>query len=490
MLSGWNMALLSQGRYRSAAAAILIISSLALIYHLSPPSIAQWRHLKSPEIVAKEGVLDETIHSIGELAHTFVQNPLASSQFGEMGKRLKVMRGWLSTQNEISPQLTVVQRNGLSSDIESTFSAAFPFLQNPSDSSAQKPLEALRRRFVSGSKGIVIPTGKGTFRFACHLVRNLRDVLSSELPIQIFYAGEDDLPEEYRRVITGLGAHIRTVDITTVLDDATLQLATGGWAIKAFAALASTFEQVILMDADAVFLQKPETIFSHHDGYQATGSLLFHDRLLWQGAFKERHEWWEAQVKGHIPSATLNKSKVYNDGYAEECDSGVVALDKARLPILTGLLHTCWQNTLAVREPWTYRQGYGDKESWWFGLELSGANYTFEEHYGSILGEKREEGSGKTKVCSFTIAHLDQRDRLLWYNGSLLKNKAVNKLEFQVPTHWMVDAVWEKGATKPDISCMRGGTAREVTAQEREVLVASVKATKKIDERIKHLVDL
>lgn len=43
------------------------------------------------------------------------------------------------------------------------------------------------------------------------------------------------------------------------------------------------------------------------------------------------------------------------------------------------------------------------------------------------------------------------------------------------------------GATKPGVSCMRDGTALEVTAQEREILTASVEAAKKIGEHIKHL---
>ncbi|MCJ1396036.1 hypothetical protein MMC18_008923 [Xylographa bjoerkii] len=257
--------------------------------------------------------------------------------------------------------------------------SCLPFLHNPADPPDWKPLHDLRQRFVPGSKGIVIPTGKGTFRFACHLISTLRDVLKSELPIQIMHAGEDDLPADHRHVITQLGSRIETLDVTTVLDDKTLQLPKGGWAIKAFAALASSFEQVILMDADAVFLQKPEVILNDHPGYQATGSLLFHDRLLWQGAFPERHQWWEHQMAGHKPSVTLNKSKVYNEGYAEEGDSGVVVLHKGRLPIFMGLLHICWQNTLAVRDAFTYHMGYGDKESWWFGLELSGANYTMED---------------------------------------------------------------------------------------------------------------
>jgi hypothetical protein len=37
--------------------------------------------------------------------------------------------------------------------------------------------------------------------------------------------------------------------------------------------------------------------------------------------------------------APLSKSKVYNEGYAEEGDSGLIAMDKSRLAVFIGLLH-------------------------------------------------------------------------------------------------------------------------------------------------------
>lgn len=54
--------------------------------------------------------------------------------------------------------------------------------------------------------------------------------------------------------------------------------------------------------------------------------------------------------------------------------------------------------------------GYGDKESW-FGLELSRVPFTFENHYGRIVGSKSEV-QGVRKVCGFTIAHTDEADKL------------------------------------------------------------------------------
>ena len=102
----------------------------------------------------------------------------------------------------------------------------------------------------------------------------------------------------------------------------------------------------------------------------------------------------------------------------------------------------------------TYRITYGVKESWWFGSGLSGVPFAFENHYSSIVGWlKARDG-----VCGFN-------DKLLRYNGSLVKNKAADATTFEVPTHWMMDATWEKSGSKPEISCIVGGQARLLTPE-------------------------
>ena len=430
----------------------------------------------------KDPALNELLHSISTTSEYFVDYPLPPSEFGKMGKRLQVLRDWIAASE--NNQMRAEQAEFFRERVDKTAISLFPFLRDPNQASVTS-LSHLRQRFELGTRGIVIPTGQGTFRYACHLIGNLRDTLGSKLPIEIVYAGDSDLPSEYRDFITQLSSNITTMDITQVFDDTALDLQHGGWAIKTFAALASRFEQVLLLDADVVFLQAPEAILDHHSGYRKTGALLFHDRLLWQGAFKERHEWWEKQLEHQPPSQALSKSLVYNEGYAEECDAGLVVLDKSKVYLLLGLLHACWQNTKMVREAWTYTMGYGDKESWWFGLELSGAEYTFEDHYGSMLGTLNDDGS---RVCSFTIAHVDEHDKLIWYNGSLLKNKLVNATAFEIPTHWMLDGIWEKGGSKPEISCMKEAKIRETSEEERKIIGNSIDRAREIDERIHGLV--
>lgn len=425
------------------------------------------------------GTKSTTGLAIDPIARYFINYPLEGPtyghKFGELGQRVQILTQWV-LQLEEDPKDISLRRA-----VEEVTLSTFPFLRRPSDPDNPAPLSSLRESIVPGSHGIVIPVGVHDFRYACHLILTLRKVLHSTLPIQIAYAGEDDLPLAKRDLLQTLEPTIEFVDVTWVLDNKNMQLEKG-WAIKPFAVLASTFEQVILLDADSVFLQPPESLL-FHTGFQETGTLLFHDRLLWQHSFQERHKWWKQEMKHQEPSNALKSSLVWSEDYAEEADSGVVLWDKSRLPVFMALLHVCWQNMKPVREETTYKMTYGDKESWWFGLELCDVPHFFEKHYGAVLGENRLRHN-KEDVCGFTIAHVDEKEKLIWYNGSLLKNKAIDNTTFLIPSHWMIDATWEKGATKADMSCMTGGMAQSLTNDEMDILRRSIVVAKEADSRI------
>lgn len=406
-------------------------------------------------------------------------------KFGELGRRCRILRDWLFYAEKTDP----TTRDVLLAAVERVALPQFPFLQNPlRHLPSERPIGDLRASFEPGSAGIVIPTSSKTLRFAAHLIGSLRSVLGSTLPIQVVYAGDPDLgpqSREYLFTLAGQGPPIEFLNILTVFDDTTLKLQKGGWAIKAFAALASRFERVILADADAVFFQPPEVLLEH-DAFLRSGSLLFHDRLLWKHLFADRHAWWRDQIRR--PSPAMNASRVWMEDYAEEGDSGLVVVDKSRIDVLVGLLHVCWQNTHAVREEVTYRITHGDKESWWMGMELAGAAYEFSQHYGGIVGWADTSGEDQPKVCSFVIAHVDAKDQLLWWNGSLLRNKGVEEMKnvYAVPTSWMIDAEWRKGATKQDMSCMVGGELRNLTSGQIHTLERSIELAKHIDAIVLH----
>jgi len=94
------------------------------------------------------------------------------------------------------------------------------------------------------------------------------------------------LPWEYRETLesissnTSAGGTIRVVDINNFFPDPEgVMNMPGGWALRPFAILASSFKKVILTDADTVFLQDPALLLEE-PGFQDTGALFYHDRVL------------------------------------------------------------------------------------------------------------------------------------------------------------------------------------------------------------------
>ncbi|TDZ74624.1 Alpha-1,3-mannosyltransferase MNN1 [Colletotrichum trifolii] len=418
--------------------------------------------------------------SIVEQAKILIQDPIRppyKDRFYDLGQRVMAAREWVKF---IDNAPRSAHTRVLAETVEAAIASCFPFIQNsPKHPNSKNPFSDLRSSFVPGSRGLVIPTGKGTMRYATHLIGSLQEILHSNMTIQIVYAGDEDLPPAEREKLHSRFKDVLFLDIFSVIDDTTLQLVKGGWAIKAFAALYAPFEEVLLSDADSVFVQVPESLFLD-PSYATTGALLFHDRLIWQHAYAERHDWYKSQI--HEPSAALNKSLVWTEDYAEEGDSGVVVVDKSRLDVLMGLLHVAWQNTYEVREEVTYKLTYGDKETWWLGLELSAASYAFEKHYGAMIGwfkEKVDEAA--QRICSFVIGHVDVRDELIWYNGGLLKNKKLDPNEFGLPTHTLVGGTWEKGADRTQMSCMVGPNVKPLSRDMEWILNSSITLAQELD---------
>ncbi len=121
----------------------------------------------------------------------------------------------------------------------------------------------------SHKTGIVLTVGKGNFVLAAHCIQTLRTVVNSTLPIEVFYAGDDDLPEAKREEIKA--PLLETINVLDQFNETIAGLRNSGYAMKPFAALASSFERVILIDADTIFIQRPDTYFDEHAGLKETG---------------------------------------------------------------------------------------------------------------------------------------------------------------------------------------------------------------------------
>ncbi|KAL9634882.1 MAG: hypothetical protein Q9204_002828 [Flavoplaca sp. TL-2023a] len=449
-------------------------------------------HPQHPIAPTAPNGIEALLSSTAKSTEYFVNVAIQPSEFSQLGGRLQVLSTWLSARETLSSLMSSSQLTSLDSHIERTIISLFPFIRHPKQPKNAQPFNTLRKSFGEGSSGIVIVGHKSNLRHILHAIQNIRTVLNSSLPIQVAHAGDRAFPPSLRRLISNTAPNVTTINIPTLLDPkpTNLERPDAAPALRPFAALASSFEQVILIDPKTIFLQPPTAVLENHSAYRATGALFFHDHLYGKGDSKERHEFWQGLMKYHPHSQSLRSSRVYNEGYTEESDGGVVVLDKSRTNVMLGLLHTCWQNSKRVRRDYTYKYGNGDRDSWWLGFELAGVPYSWESRYGGTLGWLHKRTGKPDRVCGNMNLHLDEQDRPLWFSGGLMENSneggiggAPGTGSYKMPTHWMVDGVFQKMSDEKGRDCMWGDTIHNVGVEEAMVLEESIEAAGRAVEK-------
>ncbi|GAA5934507.1 hypothetical protein JCM10213_002000 [Rhodosporidiobolus nylandii] len=345
-----------------------------------------------------------------------------------------------STLNETFPRLNESTKALYSRSIghhhQQLLQALYPFINKSPQ--ITRSLAGLRREYTI-PRGIIVPVGNDQFIYAVHLLATLKHVHRTTLPIHVVYAGGDDLIPEKRAALRSISPDIDTVDILNFFDESYVGIHHGGWAIKAFAMLASPFRETIIADADAVFVQNPEVMFDD-PGYNRTGTLFFRDREIFPGD-GQVHEWWRGVMKNRTPSEQMSRSRWWTDmASREEMESGVLVVNKNIDTVVYGLLFTAYLNTKVVREEVTYKNTYGDKESFWMAFELAQLPYHLDREYAGIIGQLTHPDTKSTSIDSFIqsdhLFHLDHRGKPLWWNGSLFQEKRVKDRGYLIATHW------------------------------------------------------
>ncbi|KAJ3020892.1 hypothetical protein HKX48_009574 [Thoreauomyces humboldtii] len=313
----------------------------------------------------------------------------------------------------------------------------YPFINSPR---GRFPSARSLLRTYAG-RGIVMTTGDAHARFAINTIRMIHS-LGCSLPIQIFYADDRDLTVENQRTLSAL-PYVELVDVSKLLDIAAAfrgePLVHLGWAMKPFAMLASRFNEIILLDADILFLQNPEVMF-RYQLYRDTGSLLFMDRTLWAGG--RLNEYLEELMEGEpLSEYYYTHGRAGRTLSAHEGESGVIVFDKQRN--FHVLLLACKMNSGPYQQD-MYSVLHGDKESYWMAHEMVGLPYSWAPGAGGALGflEDHPQHHSIVKVCG-QLYHPDPDFRPLWANGGMLTNKRSPKgekgegiLNF---THWATD---------------------------------------------------
>lgn len=170
-----------------------------------------------------------------------------------------------------------------------------------------------------------------------HLITSIRTLrhLGCALPIEVMYFGDEDLCQKSREELELL-ANVITRDMSFMIRNSNFEL--GGWDLKPFALLLSSFREAILIDADAYFMRNPACLFVE-PSYLRTGALFFIDRFITPK--RDKRVWLQELLPKPI-STLMKRNRLWTGESGHMQESGVVVVDKWRH--LMALLLVCTLN--------------------------------------------------------------------------------------------------------------------------------------------------
>ena len=319
----------------------VILIGLVSVFYRAPPGTSLFRGsthwtLEHPTAEA---------HNVEHRLQAMLQTPLAISDFASMGDRM--------SEFSALSEATVADPDVSSEPLIALLRQQFPWWNLEKTRTAPWALP------LHPDTGIVTCVGDKDSILAAHLIETLRKVLHSTLPIEIAYAGDADLPAKTRNNLRALDDTLEFINLHDFYDESIAGLQNGRYAMKPFAMLASRFRNVILADADVVFLEAPDAVFANTPSLSQTGTLFWHDRAYVNDGPFSRRDWVEELMKGRQPSPSLNKSLFWQHDLWQEMDSGVVCIDKGNSKAFMGLLFATWMNTEKVRTKVVYEHVLG-----------------------------------------------------------------------------------------------------------------------------------
>jgi hypothetical protein len=212
-------------------------------------------------------------------------------------------------------------------------------------------------------RGIVTCAGGPRF-FTCAwvLVRVLRDVLKTALPIQVWHRGATEIDPLMRALLER--HNVEVVDAGAIESS---RPPSHRWALKPFAILHSRFQEVLSLDADNVPAIDPARLFEAAP-YRETGAIFWPDLK----PIPAESPIWEVC---RVP---------YRDEASFE--SGQIVLDKARC--WKALLLTMHMNECAG---FYYQYVNGDKDTFHMAWRMLGQPYSMAPHPPRLMLARRAD---------------------------------------------------------------------------------------------------
>ncbi|KAJ1531223.1 hypothetical protein HK096_007546 [Nowakowskiella sp. JEL0078] len=369
------------------------------------------KHLKIPIEVMWEGLY---IHGLEILEKSWENGDYAEA--GSQIRTFSQLYTLLNDRRELQPLLRSLPNYSKIKDlVEKLERKIYPWINHKFHS-----LKNIRKSWRG--RGLILTTGHKHFHYALHAIITLRKVMKFKLPIEVFYNGEDDI-KDYMKEILDRIPEVSVIDISKYFNTPM-----EGWHSKPFAMLASSFAEVILIDADVLFLQNPNVMFDFN-GYRETGTVFFHDRTIVNVNMPNGLKWFKTWMKD--PTEVGRNTRFWKHISDHEMESGAVVYDKRRTYL--ALLAACWMNAKGNREI-ALQDIWGDKEMFWMTAEMIRVPYFFVPVYGGTIGYLDSD----SYVCG-GLYHGDEKEQPLWWNNGVLINKAYHMDRFLNFTHHTID---------------------------------------------------
>jgi Uma2 family endonuclease len=250
----------------------------------------------------------------------------------------------------------------------------------------------------SYDKGIILCLHDGIASLGKSLIQELRCLGNTEV-VQIYHCLPNELSKESRALLTHNDSKVEFVDVCTeylssgVFDQEMADSFRSYW-IKALAVYHTNITELLLIDADAIFMQDPATIRTT-SRYQETGTLFFYDRVLekphylntptkvdehatnsvmqpYLQLWAQRFDYGRFNITSPTLSDHLQNSFSFHGRSCHEQDSSLVAINKQNA---SKPLEILW--FLMTEERFRFKFSWGDKEAFWLSWEFAQQKYSF-----------------------------------------------------------------------------------------------------------------
>ncbi|CUM55661.1 uncharacterized protein AC631_02865 [Debaryomyces fabryi] len=299
-------------------------------------------------------------------------------------------------------------------------------------------------------RGIVLTISDGHLDLTIRLIKLLR-ALENTLPIEVIYYKDlsessiSKLIEVSRREFKSNDnvlppQDISFIDVSSAVKPKYIDKF-GNFGNKILATLFNSFEEMILMDADTVVLEKPEFFFGLRK-YQKTGTMFYKDRLAVEYRPKSDLMFFKKMMPSlmdslffNIPQTTgYTLDRKFFQGLNHYMESGLVVINRQR-----HFSQALIMSQLIFHLPVQARV-YGDKELFWLAFVVSGnENYSFNDHFLAAIGyvtpdiERLPSKYDAREICSNHPAHINDENShsLLWFNSGFQHCGQNDKVDFQ-----------------------------------------------------------